>query len=122
MINSFLTVIVLFNPLSLFKINSPIRLSSEPSLAVNNTLPYLSLQPPPGRQLGDAVQFEDFDLYMWPSAQYQTPNLLFYAGPVRFPDQQNRTQPETQEVYTYIMYQCIYMYVYVSACVRMSCG
>ena len=79
-----------------FQINSPVRLSSEP--AASEEVPYLSLQPPPGRQLEGVVQFEDLDLYMWPSARYQTPSLLFYAGPIRFPEQQNGTEPDTREV------------------------
>ena len=78
------------------QINSPVRLSSEQ--AANSSVPYLSLQPPPGRQLEGGVQFEDLDLYLWPSAQYKTPSLIFYAGPVRFPDKQNGTQPENREV------------------------
>ena len=77
------------------QINSPVRLASDQS---SDSVPYLSLQPPPGRQLEGVVQFEDFDLYLWPSAQYQTPALLFYAGPVRFPDQQNGTESQTREV------------------------
>ena len=77
------------------QINSPVRLSSA---AADVSTPYLSLQPPPGRQLDGGVQFEDLDLYMWPSAQYKTPSLIFYAGPVRFTDQQIETEAETREV------------------------
>ena len=84
------------------QVNSPVRLSSD---ADSNAVPYLSLQPPPGQQLGGVAQFEDLDLYLWPSAQYQTPSLLFYAGPVRFPDQDNGTQPNTTEV-QYMPSQC----------------
>jgi hypothetical protein len=86
---------------SIAMINSPVRLSSEP--AASEEVPYLSLQPPPGRQLEGVVQFEDLDLYMWPSARYQTPSLLFYAGPVRFPEQQNGTEPDTREDVVWLM-------------------
>lgn len=90
------SAIILFNLfLCCLQINSPVRLSSA---AADVSIPYLSLQPPPGRQLDGGVQFEDLDLYMWPSAQYKTPSLIFYAGPVRFTDQQNETKPETREV------------------------
>lgn len=80
---------------SLPQVNSPVRLASDPA---SDAVPYLSLQPPLSRQLEGVVQFEDLDLYLWPSAQYQTPALLFYAGPVRFPGQQSTTEPRGREV------------------------
>jgi len=56
-----------------------------PVLFRNNEVgaePFLSLQPPPGRALTDAVQFETIDLYL--QATGLKPNtLLFYMGPAK---------------------------------------
>ena len=50
-------------------------------------MPYISLQPPPGRRLGDEIVFEALDMYFLPSLLYSPPALLFYAGPILPPSQ-----------------------------------
>jgi len=46
--------------------------------------PFLSLQPPPGRALTDAVQFETIDLYLQAGALDDSRStLLFYVGPAK---------------------------------------
>ena len=58
------------------KINSPARLGLNGSIQ-----PYISLQPPPTVTTENEIQFESFDLYVYP-IDYFSPALLFYAGPV----------------------------------------
>lgn len=43
---------------------------------------YISLQSPPSRTIGDTIQFESMDLYLWTGLEFRIPSLLFYAGPV----------------------------------------
>ncbi len=59
---------------------------------------YLSLQPPPGRVIGDAIQFESLDLYIRTAVEFRAPSLLFYAGPVYMKDIDDITAPREESV------------------------
>ena len=48
----------------------------------NGKEPFVSLQPPPGRTLTDAVQYETIELF-FRSNEIKNNTLLFYAGPAK---------------------------------------
>ena len=50
-------------------------------------LAYLSLQPPPEQVIQDGIQFESIELYLWSSAAFDPPSILFYAGPIYHEDE-----------------------------------
>jgi len=62
---------------------------------------YVSLQSPPGRDIQDTVQFETLDLYLWTGPGFQSPALLFYAGPTYFDEPDITSQSEEVTLCTY---------------------
>lgn len=75
------------------QINSPVQL-----LDAGEEGSYLSLQPPPGRIIDNAIQFESLDLYFLTGAQFSAPSLLFYAGPVYREDVDDITAEQSDGV------------------------
>ena len=60
------------------KINSPALFEEAGSIK-----PYISLQPPPGVDNNEeTIQFDSLELYLNAYSSYQSPGLLFYAGPL----------------------------------------
>ncbi len=60
------------------RINSPATF--EASGSIN---PYISLQPPPGIQgFNDSIQFDSLEIYLNADSNYNSPSILFYAGPL----------------------------------------
>ena len=57
-----------------------VRRINSPALFQQNQ-PYISMQPPPGRNLDRGIQFESLNMHLIPNSP-NTPVLLFYAGPV----------------------------------------
>ena len=57
------------------KINSPTQLSKNGSIN-----PYISLQEPPN--VNGSITFGSLDMYVYPMMGYETPAVLFYAGPI----------------------------------------
>ena len=57
-----------------------VRRINSPALFQQNQA-YISMQPPPGRNLDRGIQFESLDMHLIPNSP-NTPVLLFYAGPV----------------------------------------
>ena len=60
---------------------------------------YISLQPPPGRAVKESIQFESLNLYLWTSADFVLPAILFYAGPIyqEGTDDINEQPPNTDD-------------------------
>ena len=57
-----------------------VRRINSPALFQQNQA-YISMQPPPGRNLDRGIQFESLNMHLIPNSP-NTPVLLFYAGPV----------------------------------------
>ena len=51
-------------------------------MAKDDKKPFISLQPPPGRPLTAATQYETIDLFL-SSDEIENNTLLFYAGPAK---------------------------------------
>lgn len=51
-------------------------------LVMDDKKAFISLQPPPGRSLTNAVQFETIDIFL-NSDEIKNNTLLFYAGPAK---------------------------------------
>ena len=72
-------------------------------------MPYLSLQPPPGRTINDSIQFESMDLYFWTDSGFRLPSMLFYAGPI-YHEERDAIESAVgvnEEVKKYIKISCV---------------